>query len=99
MKVLNIKVKKNYKKSLKSVFFEILIIKKYVDRILQAIEFGINNNLVKIQVFKIDYKGTLYNFTFHRNNWDAVLNITMKFYIKVEDYEKCTTIKKILEHK
>lgn len=96
MKTVKINVSKDYKKSVKHIFFELLFNEKYANRIIDAIDFGIKNDLVKINIFEVNYFGKKHTLTFHRNNWDFILNIIMKYYINIEHYEKCILIKKLI---
>jgi len=96
MKVTKLKI--DTKHDIKNFFNILFKNKKYNDKILNSIIFGINNDLIKVKVFELHMIESKVNITYHRNKWDEILNILMKYYIEIEEYEKCTIIKKLLEN-
>lgn len=67
---------------------------KYVD----SIRYGIEHNIVNIRIFEIVLEnGEEFDVSCHRNNWNEALKECMDYFISIEDYEKCSEIKTMIE--
>ena len=64
-------------------------------RTLEEIEFALENNLEKIEIFNIFNLSLIIEL--ERKNFKSVLNKVMDSYIKDEDFEKCNQIKKLID--
>jgi len=64
-----------------------------------AIIFGIENDMLKVPFMEllIGKKETLYTVKSHRDTWVRNLNRLSKYFIELEQYEKCGEIKKQLK--
>jgi len=64
-------------------------------RTLEEIEFALENDLEKIEIFNIFNLSLIIEL--ERKNFKSVLNKVMDSYIKDEDFEKCNQIKKLID--
>lgn len=64
-------------------------------RTLEEIEFALENNLEKIEIFNIFNLSLIIEL--ERKNFKSVLNKVMEPYVKDEDFEKCNQIKKLID--
>tara|TARA_Y100001978_G_C23675189_1_gene425975 strand:- start:1259 stop:1570 length:312 start_codon:yes stop_codon:yes gene_type:complete len=64
-------------------------------RTLEEIEFALENNLEKIEIFNIFNLSLIIEL--ERKNFKSVLDKVMDSYVKDEDFEKCNQIKKLIE--
>ena len=64
------------------------------DRIVQAITEGLHVNRDEIRLFELN--GTGVYMTSKRLYWKGGLDQALKYYIKIEAYEKCIAIKQLL---
>ncbi len=65
------------------------------DRIIEAIEEGLYMNLPEVRLFELN--GTSTYLTAERSGWKDGLKTALKYYIGVEQYEKCTNVKQLLD--
>jgi len=65
------------------------------DRIVQAVSEGINTKRPFIRLFELN--GTGVYITSQRATWSSGLNQALDFFLALEDYEKCSTIKRLLK--
>tara|TARA_B100001094_G_C18196268_1_gene811357 strand:+ start:19748 stop:20083 length:336 start_codon:yes stop_codon:yes gene_type:complete len=63
-------------------------------RTLEEIEFALENNLEKIEIFNIFNLSLIIEL--ERKNFKSVLDKVMDSYVKDEDFEKCNQIKKLI---
>ena len=63
-------------------------------RTLEEIEFALENNLEKIEIFNIFNLSLIIEL--ERKNFKSVLDKVMDSYIKDENFEKCNQIKKLI---
>ena len=64
-------------------------------RTLEEIEFALENNLEKIEIFNIFNLSLIIEL--ERKNFKSVLDKVMDSYVKDEDFEKCNQIKKLID--
>ncbi len=64
------------------------------DRIIQAVKEGLHVNRDEIRLFELS--GTGQYFTSRKKNWKAGLQQALDYFIKIEAYEKCITIKQLM---
>lgn len=64
-------------------------------RTLREIEFALENNLEKIEIFNIFNLSLIIEL--ERKNFKSVLNKIIDSYIKEEDFEKCNQVKQLIE--
>ena len=65
--------------------------KSRVEGITEAFE----NNSNEIKLCEVKYANTY--LTVHKDNWSGSLAKAMDFYIKKEEYEECSKIKKLID--
>lgn len=64
------------------------------DRIVQAIREGLHVNRNEIRLFELS--GTGQYFTSRKTNWKAGLQQALDYFVSIEAYEKCITIKQLM---
>jgi hypothetical protein len=64
-------------------------------RTLEEIEFALENNLEKIEIFNIFNLSLIIEL--ERKNFKSVLDKVMDSYVKDENFEKCNQIKKLID--
>ena len=64
-------------------------------RTLEEIEFALENDLEKIEIFNIFNLSLIIEL--ERKNFKSVLDKVMDSYVKDEDFEKCNQIKKLID--
>ena len=87
--VTQIEITYNTKKDLDQ--FKSFILK----RTLEEIEFALENDLEKIEIFNIFNLSLIIEL--ERKNFKSVLNKVMNSYAEDEDFEKCNQIKQLIE--
>jgi hypothetical protein len=69
------------------------------DALVDAISRGIKNNNKKVSVcdVEIEEEKEIIRLYSSMEDWPIALNGCMNAYLKTEEYEKCSTVKKLLE--
>jgi hypothetical protein len=65
------------------------------DRILQAVSEGLTFNRTSIRLFELN--GTGVYITSNRGDWKGGLQDALDYYVSIEDYDKCTYTKELIE--